>query len=300
MALKIIIAQNLNFYDDQLKRLRQFGELVAYDSPKSEAEWLDRCQNADIICSGSKFMKTEVYKLKNKFFTIPMAGYSWLDLEKLKEKNIIVANCPGCNKYAVTEWILAMTLELTRKFSSLINTKNSYDINFPSIGLKGKNIVILGKGNIGTLTGGVFAALGSSVSYYQRGDDLIEKIKNADIVINCLSTSPTTIELLDKNFFDHLKKGVYFITITPSDIVDQKSMMLALDQGIIAGVATDCASVGPRDADDPRYIEMSSHPKIIATPHIAWWSDTSIRDENDMMIDNIEGWIKGKPQNIIN
>ncbi|MFA7253145.1 MAG: NAD(P)-dependent oxidoreductase [Patescibacteria group bacterium] len=297
--MRIIIAQNLNFDDDQLEKLGKLGSLKVYENPKSEEEWLERCQNADIICSGSRFMKTEVYGLTNKFITIPMTGYSWLDLEKLKEKNIIFANCPGCNKYAVTEWILAMTLELTRKFTKFINTNKSYDINFPSIGLKGKNIVILGKGSIGALTGNVLTALGSSVSFYQRGDSLVGKIKNADIVINCLSTNPTTIGLLDKNFFDHLKKGVYFVTTTPSDILDQKSMMGALDQGIIAGIATDCASVGPRDTADPRYIEMSSNPKIIATPHIAWFSDTSIKDENDIMIDNIEAWIEGKPQNII-
>jgi phosphoglycerate dehydrogenase-like enzyme len=64
-------------------------------------------------------------------------------------------------------------------------------------------------------------------------------------------------------------------------------------------MATDCASAGPRDTGDPHYIEMSSHPKIIATPHIAWFSDTSIRIENDMMIDNIEAWIAKKPINII-
>ena len=299
MTPKIIIAQNLNFSDEQLERLGKLGELVAYNNPKSEVEWLERCEKADIICSGSMFMKTEVYKLKNKFFTIPMVGYSWLDLEKLSEKNITVANCPGCNKYAVTEWIVAMTLELTRKFSRFTNTSEPFDINFPSLGLKGKKIVILGKGNVGALTADVLTALGSNVSYYHRGDDLLEKTKDADIVINCLSTNPATMGLLDHNFFNHLKRGVYFITISPSDILDQQALMAAINQGIIAGVATDCASAGPRDIADPRYTEMSSHPCIIATPHIAWFSDTSISDENDMMIDNIEAWIKGKPKNIV-
>ncbi|PIP30999.1 hydroxyacid dehydrogenase, partial [bacterium (Candidatus Howlettbacteria) CG23_combo_of_CG06-09_8_20_14_all_37_9] len=48
------------------------------------------------------------------------------------------------------------------------------------------------------------------------------------------------------------------------------------------------------------YKELISHPKIIATPHISFHTETTIKTANDIMIDNVEAWINGNPINIVN
>ena len=244
-------------------------------------------------------MRTEVYKLKDKFFTIPMVGYQWLDIEKLKQNNIKLANCPGCNKYAVSEWVVGMTLELLRGLSKLTNTTIPESEIKQAIGLKDKNITILGKGNIGQLVGKVFEDLGAKITYFDKGENLLEITKNADIVIDTLSTNPSTIGLLNEKFFASLKKGVFFVSITTTEIYDNKAMLEALDNGTLAGVATDCASASIRNTKDEYYQQISKHPKIFATPHIAWSTDVSTQDENDMMTENIEAFIKGQSRNIV-
>ena len=165
--------------------------------------------------------------------------------------------------------------------------------------IKNKNIAILGKGNIGSRVGELCEAFGMNVVYFDRGDNLLEKIKSADVVINCLSPNEGTVNLLNKNFFFSLKKDSYFITFTKKEIYDSDAMIEALDKNILSGVADDCASEIVGDIYNDYYQKLLKHKKILVTPHIAWSADSSIYNGNEMVIDNIEAWINGRPQNLI-
>ncbi len=75
-------------------------------------------------------------------------------------------------------------------------------------------------------------------------------------------------------------------------------MLEALDNGTLAGVACDAGGIQVGDVYDPYYKKLLRHQKILATPHIAYKTDATNKTGNDMMINNIEAWIKGKPINI--
>jgi phosphoglycerate dehydrogenase-like enzyme len=49
----------------------------------------------------------------------------------------------------------------------------------------------------------------------------------------------------------------------------------------------------------PEYKELLNPPKIYITPHIAWNTDIVRKRANDMVIDNVEAWLKKKPINLI-
>ena len=233
------------------------------------------------------------------FVSLFFVGVGFLDLEILKSNNVTVAISPGGNKKAVSEWIVAMILHLFRNLTVSINRLDPITDREPTKGLAGKTLVILGKGNIGSRVGKICEAFDMQVSYFTRGDDLIESVKNADIVVDTLSSNPSTAELLNQHFFQSLKRGAYFVTVTSSKIWDVEAMLCALDEGILSGVATDCGSIQVRDTTDPLYIKLANHPKVLATPHIAYNTDVSDREANTMMIDNIEAYLQGKPTNII-
>jgi glycerate dehydrogenase len=40
-------------------------------------------------------------------------------------------------------------------------------------------------------------------------------------------------------------------------------------------------------------------PNFILTPHVAWASDQALQVLADQLIDNIEAWAAGKPQNLV-
>ncbi len=302
MKPKIVVVKNLQFYDDQKRRLKSLGEVTYYnDLPGTADEWLERCKDADIICTGLFGLKSDkVYELKNAFISLPFVGVDFLDTEKLKENNVVVSNSPGCNKEAVAEWIIGMILMHFRRLCQLSRTTDLKDriLNTAS-GLYNKNITILGAGNIGKQLGGICKSLGMNVIFFNRGDDLIESVKDADIIANCLPVNETTTGLLDNDFFSSLKKGAFFVSSSKHQIYDIEALKSALDQNILSGAADDAANAEVGDVNEPDYKKLLNHPKILATPHIAWNTDSEKRKANDMMIDNIEAWLNKKPINLI-
>lgn len=233
---KIVVTGPMGFYPDQIERLKSLGNVTFYDDlAKSPEEWVKRCKDTDIICSGKYGLKEKIYEIKDAFFSLPFVAVGWIDKEKLKENNITVSYCPGCNRHAVSEWIIAMMLLLSRQFDKLIKVRKLKEKTASKkyFGLAGKKVCVLGKGNIGSRVVAVCKALDMNVICFKRGDDLLRSVKNTDVIINTLSTNPTTIGLLDKKFFNSLKKGSYFITVTGSKIYDSKAMLEVLDKGIL-------------------------------------------------------------------
>jgi len=298
---KIVVTQDLGLNEKERARLNKLGEVKYYDDlPETPEEWLKRCQNADIVCSGKFGLKQKYQQLENVFLSLPFVAVHFLDPEKLKEKNIKVSNCPGSNKEAVSEWVIAMILNLLRDLPNWINKLESTNrVPKETKGLLGKNITILGQGNVGSRVGKICETLGMNITFFDRGDDLILSIKNADVVVNTLGNNKSTKGLLDNNFFNSLKSGVYFITVTSSEIYDAQALLKALDRGILAGVATDCSSIQVGDVYDSFYKQFAEHPKVLATPHIAYNTYVTDRKANKMMIDNIEAYIKGDLINLV-
>ena len=296
---KIIIAQDTGMSDEQIQRLKKSGDVKVYkDLAKTYDEWLERVKDADIIVGGKFGMKEKMYELKDVFISLPFVGVGWIDKEKIKERNITVANSPGCNKDAVSEWIIGMMINLLRDIPPDINSDLPREPR-RTIGLTGKKVCVLGKGNIGKRVGKICKALDMEVSYFLRGDNLTEKTKNSDVIINCLSSNPTTEGILDKKFFSLLKKGSYFVTVTSRTLFDPDAMINALDEDILSGVGIDAGSVQAGNVDDPFYVRLKKHPKIMATAHIASRTDVTAKVANDLATDNIEAWLKGKPINLI-
>ncbi len=303
MKPKIVVTKNFKLYPDQIERLNSLGEVTFYkDQAKTPEEWLERCKDQDIICSGIFGTKSEkLFELKDVFISLPLVGVEFLDRKRLKENNISAANAPGCNKESVAEWIMGMILIQFRNLHQLTRTKDNKDQTLKTTtSLYNKNITILGKGNIGTQLGKICGSLDMKVTFFTRGDNLANSVKDADIVVNCLSTNPTTECLLNKEFFFSLKKGSFFVSISRSQIYDINALKEALDKDILIGAADDSASAEVGDVNDPAYKELLDHPKIQATPHISWNTDAEKRIAMDMMIDNIEAWINKKPINLIN
>lgn len=303
MTKRITVTQVVNFSQTQIDKLRRFGQVQTFDTPpQSPDEWYERCKDADIICSGIYGLNSSrLYDLKDVFISVPFVGVEFMDIEKLKQQNILVSNSPGCNKEAVAEWMVGMMLMHFRRLADFVNTtepKRERVLN-SAIGLYNKHIAILGAGSIGSQLSRVCNSLGMQVSYFRRGDDLIQSTKDADIVANCLSANPSTQGLLGRRFFLSLKKGSLFISASRHQTYDIAAMIEALDQGILCQAIDDAANAEVGDVSDWEYKKLLGHPKIMATPHISWNTDSEREIALDMVIGNIEAWMEGKPRNLI-
>ena len=300
--VKIVITQDLGFRQKDIEELKNFGDVVAYDGlSKNYDEWLDKCKGADIILTGKFGLKNRYQDLHNCFLALPFVGVGFFDREILKNNNITVSYCPGCNRDAVSEWIVGMMVNLLRQFPMYINNVDLHlgEVPKKTKSLTGKTIAILGKGNIGSRVGKICDAFDMQVTFFKRGDNLKERTKNVDIVVNCLRFNEATNNILDKSFFMNLKKGSYFITVTGNKIYDIEAIFEALDKGILAGVADDLGGIQVGDVSDPFYKRLQEHPKILATPHIAYNADVTNELSKKMIIENIRAWLNGNPTNIL-
>lgn len=299
---KIVLTNPMGLSIEQEMRIKKLGDVTFYkDMPSSPDEWLRRCQGYDVVCSWIVGLREKYGNLKNVLISVPFVGVSsFADPIILKANNITLCNSPGSNKHAVSEWIIYMILTTMRQLGNHINTtkKLTLPLSPPSIGLKGKNISILGRGNVGKRVGVICEAFEMNVTYFVRGEILSNVIENADIIVDTLSANPSSKGLLNKDFFKSVKKGAIFISVTVDSIVDMDAMLLALDEGRLSYVAHDVMNAKLGDATDPLYERLRKHPNVYATPHISAFTDVTSQIGNDMMIANIEAWLQGKPINV--
>jgi phosphoglycerate dehydrogenase-like enzyme len=299
---KIVVTNPMGLTEEQMERLNKLGEVKYFDShPNSPEEWLERCKDFDIVCSWMYGLREKYSELKNVYISVPFVGVSSFADSKILEANgCTISNSPGSNSNAVTEWIIYMILLGMRNIDKYINTQQalSLPLPFPSIGLAGKNITILGEGNIGKRVGKVCQAFEMNVTFFKRGDDLLNSVKDADIVVDALSSNPSSNGLLNKAFFNSLKKGSMFISVTVDTIVDIDSMLEAIDNGTLSFVAHDVMNAKPADVTHPLYLKLKSYKNVFATPHVSAFTDVTTKIGNDMMISNIESWLLGKPVNV--
>ena len=301
---KIVVTNNQYFTSEQKERLDKLGDVTYHDKlPKDGAEYLEIVKGADIICSGTAGLQDAYADLKDVYVTVGFVSVAFVDTEVMRKNGVTISNAPGANRHAVSEWIIWAMLNLFRKFDTALNREENYRKggNLPPLteSLADKKLVILGAGNVGRQVGKLAEAFEMKVDYFKRGDNLLSKVKDADVVVDTLSSNPSTEKILNEEFFSSLKNGSYFVSVTRAEVADQDAMLKALDDGIFAGVATDCGGVLVGDTDDPLYKKMLAHPKVLATPHISWSATKSLQVGSDIMIDNVEAYINGTPQNIV-
>jgi glycerate dehydrogenase len=81
-------------------------------------------------------------------------------------------------------------------------------------------------------------------------------------------------------------------------LVDETALVEALDAGLISGAGFDVTVDEPPAADNP-LLRVAARPNVILTPHVAWASDEAQQALADQLMDNIEAFIAGRPQNLV-
>ena len=296
--MKKIIVFGVSFDDSQKQRLERLGEVKYSPSPKTADEFIKESVGFDIICSDGSYLYDNLPQLKNVFVTYPFIELGAFDSEELKKNGVYIANTQGSSRETIAEWALFMVLALFRQFIPLVRTAIQPEFKLNE-SLVGKKILIIGKGNIGMRVGDLCQAFDAKVDYFVRGDDLIAKVSDADMVINSLNCNSSTKNLLNEKFFMSLKKGAYFVSYVRYYTYDVDGLIKAIDKGVVAGAAIDCDPEQVFDTTNTFYQKVLSNPKILVTPHIAFSSKFASANGREFAVQNIEAFVAGKPIRIL-
>ena len=80
--------------------------------------------------------------------------------------------------------------------------------------------------------------------------------------------------MLERTAMEMMKSGAYLINVARGGIVDEEALDWALTSGHLAGAALDCMAKEPAPAEYPLF----HHKNLIATPHMAWYSEEAAQE----------------------
>ena len=108
---------------------------------------------------------------------------------------------------------------------------------------------------------------------------------------------PATRNMIGEAQLRAMKRSAILINTARGGLVDERALVRALQEGWIAGAGIDVLSVEPPREGNP-LLDLRL-PNLLVTPHIAWASHGAMQFLADQLIDNIEAWSRGAPQNLV-
>jgi len=232
-----------------------------------------------------------------------------------REHGIAVANIRNYAVHTVPEHAFAMILALRRNLlgyrqdveNGVWNRSEQFCFFTHPIGdLHGATLGIIGEGAIGQATAAIGRAFGMHVLFADHAPPKVEGVTftphekvlaESDVISLHCPLMPATRNLIDLAAFRKMKRNALLINTARGGLVDEAALIQALDEGLIAGAGFDVLTVEPpRDGHPLLDVRRSN---FILTPHVAWASDGAMQFLADQLIDNIDRWAAGNPQNLV-
>ena len=250
-----------------------------------------------------------------KMIAVAATGYDVVDVPYCKEHGIAVANIRNYAVHTVPEHAFAMILALRRNLlayrhdveNGVWNRSEQFCFFTHPIGdLHGATLGIIGEGAIGQATAAIGRAFGMRVLFADHAPPKMDGVvftphetvlAESDVISLHCPLTPATRNLVDLAAFRKMKRNALLINTARGGLVDEAALIQALDQGLIAGAGFDVLTVEPpRDGHPLLDVRRSN---FILTPHVAWASDGAMQFLADQLIDNIDRWAAGNPQNLV-
>ena len=212
-------------------------------------------------------------------------SFSWVKPEILKKKGIAVYNVPGFSADSVAEYIIALAIEGARCLPLHLKNMEVDWATRPML-LKNKKIGIIGLGSIGRRVAELGNGIGMNVIYWSPHSrderfsymELIDVIKQADILVPVLKDSSETKGIVTNDLIDQMKTNAVIVGICigkEKDLFDEKHVISRVEAGKLGGYAFEGKNV----------TEIKSTANIWGVPPVAWYTKDSL--------DNLfDGWIK--------
>ena len=282
---------------------------------KTEEDVIKICSDMDgLLVSYVPIGKKVIENLhKCKVIVKYAVGVDNIDLEAATLKKIFVVNVPQYCVEEVSTHTVALLLNLIRKISKYDQSvkKGCWDplVGDPIFRLENKVLGIIGFGNIGKSVAEKFRPFKFSIIVYDPlvNDKIISKygakkvelevlLRQSDYISLHCPLNKYTKHLIDFEEIAIMKKGIFIINTSRGEIINQKALYKALQDGKIAGIALDVL-----EKDPPSLTDIIDTDNIIYTPHVAWNSVEAERELRKSAAQEVKRVLEGgKPLNLVN
>lgn len=295
-----------------INRLRDFGTLTQYETTVAE-EVTERVKNAEIIITNKVVISKKVIDSAPnlRLICIAATGMNNVDLEYAASRKIPVKNAAGYSTNSVAQSTFSMILYLlghVRYYDDYVRSgRYASSPIFTHLGpsfseLNGKTFGIIGLGTIGKKVAEIANAFGARVIYYStsgKNDNkdyprfqLNELLAESDFVSIHAPLNEGTKNLLDFEKLKKMKSSAILINAGRGGIVNEKDLVNALNQNLIAAAGLDVLEKEPIVNTSP-FLKINDRDKLLIMPHVAWASIEARTLLIDMIYENISEFLKG-------
>ena len=246
----------------------------------TEEQMIERAEDVEGIIVGVDPITENVIDKAKKLKAISKYGVGMdnIDLEKAKEKGIKIRNTPGTNNISVAELAIGLMFDLARNISINVNkVKNNKWERIKGIELTGKTLGIVGCGRIGKKVVNRARGLKMNVLIYDPffddyqilEDEKISQVnkevlfEKSDFISLHLPLNSETENIISKEELTKMKDSAFLINTARGGLIDEKALLWALENKIIAGAACDVFSEEP-----PGNHLLLEFDNFLLTPHI--------------------------------
>lgn len=311
------------FADNAPELLKKAGHAVTFGSSPSgvsRKELLKGIAGQDAVLTlltdkvDAEFFKAAGPQLK--IVANYAVGFDNVDLAAAKAANVIVTNTP-CD--AVNESVAEHAFALILGLADRIAEADAYakakkykgwtpDLLLGTL-LNGKTLGIIGAGRIGSaLAKRAVHGFGMKLAYADaRANESLEKefnathlsqeelLKTSDIVSLHVPLLPSTRHLISTAQFALMKKNAFLINTARGPVVDEKALLVALENKQIAGAGLDVFECEPAiDCDIADKLELKAFDNVILTPHTGSATYEARAEMARVAAENINAVLGGK------
>lgn len=280
-------------------------------------ETLERIRGADIVITNKVVISAQAFaeNPQLKLVAVTATGVNNVDVEAAKQNGTAVCNIRAYGNESVAEHAFMMMITLMRNLPAYQrdvaaglweNSPFFCHLGAPMRDLNGKTLAIFGRGNIGKTLATYAQAFKMNVVFAEHKhaqnvrDGYVsfdEAIRSADVVsLNCPLT-PQTANMIGEAELQQMKPGAILINCGRGGLVDEAALVAALKYGQIGGAGFDVLTQEPPRDGNP--LLKARLPNLIVTPHIAWASQEAANHLFDILLDNINRFVAGNPQNLV-
>jgi len=299
-----------------VRRPRCAGTYVEHDKTVPD-QVVERLRDATVAIINKVVLREATLAQLPKLKLIAMAatGYDCIEIDSCRRRGIGVANIRNYAVHTVPEHVFAMVLALRRNLlayrrdveqGAWQRSEQFCFLTHPIGDLFGATIGIIGEGALGQGTAAIARGFGMKVLFADheppKAPDvqftpLEQVLQAADVISLHLPMTPTTRHMIGIEQLRRMKRNALLINTARGGLVDERALIQALDEGLIAGAGFDVLTVEPPREGNPLLDVRRTN--FILTPHVAWASDGAMQFLADQLIDNIDAWAAGKPQNVV-
>jgi glycerate dehydrogenase len=315
MTLRVVFLDRASIIAN-VRHPRAATEYLEYHRSQGQ-EVIERLKGATVAITNKIPLREAVLRQlpELKMIAIAATGYDVVDVGYCREHGVAVANIRNYAVHTVPEHAFALILALRRNLLAYRadvergawNRSDEFCLlDHPILDLHGSQLGIIGEGALGRAMAAIGTAFGMRAVFLDHpqrvGEDLEyhplpRLLAESDVLTLHCPLLPGTRNLIGEAQLRAMKRTAILINTARGGLVHEHALARALQEGWIGGAGIDVLTTEPPRDGNP-LLELRL-PNLIVTPHIAWASLGAMQFLADQLIDNIDAWSGGTPQNLV-